>query len=305
MKRVLAICYSQTGQLRACVESLLAPLKKSREVEVDFVELEPETAYPFPWGMRRFLSVFPESVLGEPPPNKPVTIDPGRKPDLIVLGFQVWYLSPSPPVVAFLKSPQAAVLDGVPVVALSASRNMWQRGFVELRRLIAARGGRLVDHLALVDQGPDWSTFYTTPRWLIAGKKEGGPFPPAGVAPEAIAALQAPGQRLLEALAAGPIEKSVFAGTDLKVLEVRRRYLLPEMAAKRLFRVWARAIQTVGRTAPGLRYPMGLAWFGWLVSSLPLAIPLALAGETLRLTGSTWYRERIRELAEPSGGVVR
>ena len=304
MKRVLVVCYSQTGQLRACVESLIAPLKESGKVRVDFAELTPEAAYPFPMGMRGFLATFEPSVLGEPPPIKPLSIDPADKPDLVVLGYQVWYLSPAPPVVAFLKSPQAEVLRGVPVVALCACRNMWQRGFTELRRLVQERGGRLVDHLAVVDQGPDWATFYTTPRWLVAGRKEGGPFPPAGVSPKAIEGLREPGRLLLAALEAGPVASSVFAGR-LEVLEVRRRYLLPEMAAKRVFRVWARAIRAVGGRAPGLRYPLQLAWFGWLVSSLPLAIPIALTGEVLRLTGSGWYREQIEKLAQPSGGVVR
>ncbi|MBI5544816.1 MAG: dialkylresorcinol condensing enzyme [Deltaproteobacteria bacterium] len=302
-KRVLVLCYSQTGQLKACAQSLTGPLRESGEVEVDFVELVPEKPYPFPWGMKAFLSVFPQSVLGEPPPIQPPAVDPAKKYDLAILAYQVWYLSPAPPVVAFLRSPQAeALLQGTPLLALCACRNMWQRGWVELKRLVAEVGGRIVDHVVLIDQGPDWSTFYTTPRWLIAGKKEGGPFPPAGVSPQAIAGLRAPGERLLEALRRGPIEGSVFAGSGVEVLEVRRRYLLPEMAAKRVFRLWAKLIHGAG---PSLKYPLGLAWFFWLLFSLPLAVPIALSGELLRLLNPSWYRERIEELVQPSGGPVR
>jgi hypothetical protein len=302
VKRVLVVCYSQTGQLKRCAQSLAAPLADSGEVQVDFVELVPRTPYPFPWGLRRFLSVFPESVLGEPPTIAPAAVDPAARYDLVILAYTVWYLSPAPPVVAFLASPQAQVLQGAPVVALCACRNMWQRAWVELKRLVSARGGRIVDHVVRVDQGPDWSTFYTTPRWLIAGKKEGGPFPPAGVSEQAIAELRTPGLRLLEALRSGPIERSVFAGSGLEVMEVRRRYLLPEMAAKRVFGLWARLMRAAG---PSLAYPVGLAWFAWLACSLPLAIPLALTGEILRIAGVRWYRERIEELAQPSGGPVR
>lgn len=304
MKRVLVVYYSQTGQLKRCVESFTAPLREAGgEVEVDLVELAPETPYPFPWGMRGFLSVFPQSVLGEPPPIKPPAIDPARKYDLVVLGLTVWYLSPAPPVVAFLKSPQAEALRDTPVLVLSATRNMWQRGFTELKRLIAARGGKLVDHVARIDQGPDWASFYTTPRWLIAGRKEGAPFPPAGVSDQDIAGLREPGRRLLEALKAGPVTGSIYGGRGgAEALEVRRRYLLPEMAAKRVFRVWARVIKAA--PAP-LKYPLGLTWFCWLVSSLPLMVPIAATGEVLNLIGPKWYRQRLQDLADPSGGVIR
>lgn len=301
MTRALVVSFSQTGQLKRCAENFSAPLREAG-IEVDVVELVPKAPYPFPWGMRRFLSVFPESVLGEPPPIEPPPIDPAKRYDLVILGYQVWYLSPAPPMVAFLKSPQAEALRGVPVVALCVCRNMWQRGYTELRKLVAGRGGKLVDHLAVVDQGPDWATFYTVPKWLIQGQKDVGWLPPAGASEQAIAGLREPGKVLAAALAKGPVEGSVFKGGDLEVLEVRRRYLLPEMAAKRLFRVWARVIKAAPQ---GLKYPLGLLWFCWLVSSLPLMIPIALTGEVLNLLGPRWYRERIEELAQPSGGSVR
>jgi len=304
VKRVLAVWYSQTGQLERCMESLLAPLREAAgEVEVDAVALRPQTPYPFPWGMRGFLSVLPQAVLGEPPPIEPPAIDPAKKYDLVILGFTVWYLSPAPPVVAFLGSPQAEVLRDAPVVVLSATRNMWQRGWCELKGLVAARGGRIVDHVGRVDQGPDWASFYTTPRWLIAGRKEGGPFPPAGVSEEDVAGLRGPGQKVLAALRAGPVRGSVFGGRGgLEAVEVRRRYLLAELCAKALFRPWARLVKAAPQP---LKYPLGLAWFCWLVGSLWLAVPIALAGEILDLAGSRWYRERIEELAEPSGGAIR
>ncbi|MGC4121692.1 MAG: hypothetical protein QM765_45370 [Myxococcales bacterium] len=304
MKRVLAVWYSQTGQMKRCMESFLAPLREAHgEVEVDLVELQPETPYPFPWGMRAFLSVFSQSVLAEPAPIRPPAIDPSKKYDLVVLGLTVWYLSPAPPVVAFLRSPQAEALKDTPVVVLSATRNMWQRGWNVLKGLVAARGGKIIDHVGRIDQGPDWASFYTTPRWLIAGHKENPPFPTAGVSDKDIAELRAPGQKVLAALRAGPVQGSVFGGQGgLEAIEVRRRYLLPELGAKALFRLWAKLIKAAPEP---LKYPLGLVWFCWLVSSLPLAIPIALTGEILNLTGSKWYRERLQELVEPSGGAIR
>ncbi|MBI5440200.1 MAG: dialkylresorcinol condensing enzyme [Deltaproteobacteria bacterium] len=305
MKRVLVVCYSQTGQLRRCAESLVAPLRDDPDVAVTFVEPEPESPYPFPWGLRAFLGVFPESVLGEPPRLKPLALESAGTYDLVVLCYQPWFLSPSLPVVGFLASPAADVLRGAPVVVLCTCRNMWQRAWLELRRQVEARGGRVIDHLVLEDQGPDWTTFYATPRWLLTGKKEGGPFPPAGVSERDIAALRRPGERILGALLSGQLAGSIFARTGEKTVIVKGRYLIPEMAAKALFRLWARGIRSAGARFPGLRYPLGMLWFAWLVASLPLMPLFIIAGVALRVLRPAWHRARIAELAEPSGGWVQ
>jgi hypothetical protein len=305
MRSVLVVCYSQTGQLRSCAESLIAPLRESRAVELDFVEVEPVVPYPFPWGFRAFLGVFPESVLGEPPPMRALPNVVGRHYDLVILCYQVWYLSPALPIVGFLKSPEGEALAGTPVIALCACRNMWQRGWLELKRLVEARAGRVIDHLVLTDQGPDWTTFYTTPRWLLTGKKEGGPFPPAGVSEGDIAGLRVPGEKILDAVVAGRLKESIFAGSGLRVLRVPTRYLIPEMAAKSLFRLWARSIRSLCRVLPGLRYPLGLAWFGWLVCMLPLMPLFILLGAALKVVRPGWYRARVSELSLPSGGIVQ
>jgi hypothetical protein len=182
---------------------------------------------------------------------------------------------------------------------------MWQRAWVELRRLVEARGGRVIDHLVLVDQGPDWTTFYTTPRWLLTGKRQGGPFPPAGVSEKDIAALSGPGLRIRDALLADRLGSSILAGSGEHALVVKRRYLVPEMAAKGLFRLWARGIRAATVRLPGLLFPLGLLWIGWLASVIPL-MPLFIAlGAVLRALRPRWYRARIAELAEPSGGLVQ
>lgn len=303
MKRVLVVCYSQTGQLRRCVNNLVAPLQEEGEVQIDFVEPAPEKDYPFPWGLKAFLGVFPESVLQEPPPMRPLRIEPGAHYDLVLLAYQVWYLSPALPIVGFLKSEAAQVLRDTPVVALSATRNMWQRGWMELRKLVEARGGRIIDHVALVDQGPAWATFYTTPRWLLTGRKEGGPFPPAGVSEAAIEDLRRVGERLRDAVREGRLDRSIFKRSGLDVLRVDERFLMPEIAAKSLFRVWARGIHAACRAVPSLRYPLGLAWFGWLISVLPLMPLFVLVGKGSRSLFPAWYQARLDELAGPSGGA--
>ena len=119
MKRILALYYSQTGQLRSALDSFLSGLDP-REFQVEFATIRPKVAYPFPWSFFRFLDVFPESVLGIAPEIEPPDFDPEAKYDLIVLGYTVWYLAPSLPVQGFLRSPHAQVLAGKPVITLVA-----------------------------------------------------------------------------------------------------------------------------------------------------------------------------------------
>jgi len=78
MKRVLAVGYTQTGQLRRALDSLLGGLDPD-QVEVHVEDLRPRPEYPFPWPFYRFLDAFPESVLGVPPELEKPGFDPGRE----------------------------------------------------------------------------------------------------------------------------------------------------------------------------------------------------------------------------------
>jgi hypothetical protein len=302
-KRVLVVCHSLSGQLRECAEALIAPMREGGDVEVRLADPTPERPYRFPMTMRSFLDLFPDSVLQQAPAMQPLPIEPGERFDLVILCYQVWYLSPALPVLGFLESQQAKVLRDTPVVVLGATRNMWQRGWLELKKLIEKRGGRIIDHLMLVDRGPGWSTFYTTPRWLLTGKKSGRLFT-SGVSPEAIASLSEPGRILAEAVRAGRLDGSVFAREEKPVLEVCRKNLIPEIAGKGAFRIWARTIKAVSRRAPGLRYPLELTWFGWLLTMLPLIPGCRLVGALSRVFFPAWYQKQMETLALPSHGRV-
>src|SRR5262245_6344207 len=103
MKRVLVVHFSQTGQLARIVRSLVSPLAgASGEIEVVEEIVRPRTAYPFPWPLLRFFDTMPESVQLDPPELEPVAAQGNF--DLVVLAYQVWFLSPSGPMTAFLKS---------------------------------------------------------------------------------------------------------------------------------------------------------------------------------------------------------
>jgi len=166
MKRVLVVHFSQTGQLARIVRRVVAPLiGASGEVEVVEEILRPRTPYPFPWPLLRFFDAMPEAVLLDPAAIEPVRANGNF--DLVVLAYQVWFLSPSGPVTAFLKSDEGKrLLRGRPVVTVIGCRNMWLNAQETVKRLIHEAGGELRDNVVFTDNAPTMATLITTPRWL-------------------------------------------------------------------------------------------------------------------------------------------
>src|SRR5262245_38849779 len=182
MKRVLVVHFSQTGQLARIVSRLVAPLAgASGEIEVVAEVLHPRAPYPFPWPLLRFFDAMPEAVLLDPPALEPLRANGNF--DLVVLAYQVWFLSPSGPVTAFLKSEEGKrLLRDRPVVTVIGCRNMWLNAQETVKRLIHEAGGELRDNVVFTDRAPTLATLITTPLWLLTGKREGFfGLPPAGI----------------------------------------------------------------------------------------------------------------------------
>src|SRR5262245_9928957 len=94
-KRVLVIHFSQTGQVRDIVDEVLRPLQAAPGIEVTVVPLRPVRPYAFPWSFWRFFDTFPECIYGDPDPIEPLGLAPDQDFDLVILAYQVWFLSPS------------------------------------------------------------------------------------------------------------------------------------------------------------------------------------------------------------------
>ena len=111
MKNVLVIYYSQSGQLESIARNIAKPLLNAEEINVVFHEIQLEKPFPFPWNKEAFFDAFPESFLQIPTELKPIPAEiVNQKFDLILLHYQVWYLSPSIPINSFLKSSEAKML---------------------------------------------------------------------------------------------------------------------------------------------------------------------------------------------------
>ena len=185
MKNVLVIHYSQSGQLTEIVKSLSQPLCDNDEINVSFYDIEPETAYPFPWTKDTFFDVFPESFKQIPTAIKPVPESIlARKYDLVILAYQVWYLSPSIPANSFLHSAAAkTLLNDTPVVTVIGCRNMWALAQEKVKVLLLANNAKLTGNIAFVDRAGNLVSVVTIVDWMFTGikRKYLGIFPLPGV----------------------------------------------------------------------------------------------------------------------------
>jgi hypothetical protein len=278
-KRILAVSYSQSGQANRLLESVIEPLRGIPGYEVVHECIEPEVPYPFPWPFLRFLDVFPESVYLDPPPLRRMAVDPTEHFDLIILAYQVWFLSPSLPITAFLKSAAGRrLLAGKPVITLIGCRNMWLMAQEKVKGLLSAVGARLLDNVVLVDAAPPLVTFVTTPRWLLTGNRgrPGGLLPPAGIADQDIAAARRFGVAIAAALhddrevGEGPL----LAG--LGACRVDERMIASEHIGHRSFRLWGRLLRAVGPAGSARRKPVLLLYALFLVAMILTVVPITL-----------------------------
>ncbi|WP_378175408.1 flavodoxin [Aquimarina sp. SS2-1] len=185
MKNILVLYYSQSGQLGEILANLIRPLERDENCSLTVQQICPENPYPFPWNKKDFLQVFPESYLQVAKPNIPISEEvKAKKYDLVILGYTVWYLSPSIPINSFLKSDDAkALIANTPVITVNASRNMWILTQEKVKRLLVDCKAELVGNIAFVDRHWNHISVITIVHWMMGGKKTKylGVFPKPGV----------------------------------------------------------------------------------------------------------------------------
>ena len=164
-KRILLLYYSQSGDVAQIMETFVAPIKNLPNVELTLERVEPTEPYPFPWRtLTGLLSIFPECHRGGGAGIRPLSIRPDSPFDLVILGYQVWFLAPSLPIQDFFRSEFARVLQGAKVITLCVSRNMWQSGSETMKQLLRDAGASHLDNIVVNHQGPPFATFVSIPR---------------------------------------------------------------------------------------------------------------------------------------------
>lgn len=304
MKRILVVHYSQTGQLSQAVMAMMQPLEQAGHL-ITSLHLQPQTPFPFPWPPLKFLDVFPESAGMRPGPLCPLDLPASAEFDLVILAYQVWYLSPSQPMTAFLQSPDAArLLHGKPVVTLVACRNMWLMAQEKVKGLVAAAGGVLRDHIALTDP-PEHaiSTFITTPRWLLTGRRNAfWSLPAAGIPAEELQGTARFGHALVHALANDEERQAAPMLAGLRAAPVDTRIILSERAGHRAFKAWSRLLMLTGEPRSLVRQPLLLLFCVYLVLMIFTVVPIS---RLLQVLLSPLIQPRLRRLQQyyeaPSG----
>src|SRR5207253_10859154 len=123
-KKVLVIYFTQSGQLEDILRNFTSPILEAGHT-VEYVRVHPEKAYPFPWSGESFFSVMPDCVQAVPAALAPFSLKESTY-DLIILGYQAWFLSPSIPSNSILTHPTVKkVLKNTPVICITGARNMW------------------------------------------------------------------------------------------------------------------------------------------------------------------------------------
>lgn len=277
MRQVLVVHYSQTGQLDRLMQSVCAPLLQRADIHVDFLALQPAQPYPFPWPFLGFFRIFPETVLMRPQPLLPLAVDPAQRYDLVILAYQVWFLSPSQPMTSFLASPEAAqLLKGAPVVTLIGCRNMWLMAQEKLKQRLHELGARLVDNIALTDACGTAASFLATPLWLFTGRQK--PYawvPRAGIDEAEIVAAKRFGEAMAQRLTADalPIDQPMLRG--LGAVRIDEKLIASEKVGNRSFQLWSRLLAALGPQQSRRRGAGLVLYIAFLLCLIVTVVPLS------------------------------
>ncbi len=304
MRQVLIVHFSQTGQLDRLAQSICAPLQQQADIQLDFLPLQPAQPYPFPWPFLDFFRIFPETVLMRPQPLLPLAVDASKRYDLVILAYQVWFLSPSQPMTAFLASPEAAqLLNGTPVVTLIGCRNMWLIAQEKVKNRLTELGARLVDNIALTDACGTAASFLATPLWLFTGRQK--PYswvPRAGIDEAQIAAASRFGVAMAQRLTADnlPVEQPMLTG--LGAVRIDEKLIASEKVGNRSFQLWSRLLAALGPQQSRRRAAGLVVYIVFLLCLIVTVVPLSAV---LKKLLAPLFKERTQRekayFAGPSG----
>ncbi|UMQ41034.1 dialkylresorcinol condensing enzyme DarA [Chryseobacterium sp. Y16C] len=279
-KNILVLYYTQTGQLEDIVKNIARPFEdKKDEYHVTYYNIKMKKDFPFPWPNDVFFNTFPESYLQIPseilpPPDEVLN----TKYDLVIFGYQVWYLTPSIPIISFLKSGYAEkILKDTPVVTVSGTRNMWMLSQEKLKVYLKDLQAKLIGNIALVDRHDNYTSVLTVIRWMIGGQKEkSGLLPAAGVSDEEING----------AVKYGKIIETHFKNNDFEglqpdlvkngAIEIRAFLVRVEKVGNKIFTIWSNLIIKKKEKRPLLIkfFKVYLMAAIWIISPIVLVLHL-------------------------------
>jgi hypothetical protein len=278
-KKVLAIYYTQSGQLEEIIDSFISPLIEEN-ISVEKVRIHLANDFPFPWTSDSFFSVMPDCVLGVSAELAPFQLKE-KNYDLIIFGYQAWFLSPGIPSNSLLQNEAFKnVLKNTPVVTITGARNMWLNAFARLRNLLSEAGAKLVGNIALTDKQPNLVSIFTVFHWMLHGKKDRYLkfFPRPGVSDKDIINAKNFGTILLPYLHNNQWGKLQDELISAKAVEINEDLMFIEPKAGKMFKLWANFISKRQNKKAWLR-----VFKYYLLIALFVAAPLVFIIDTLFL----------------------
>ncbi|ASE62980.1 dialkylrecorsinol condensing enzyme DarA [Chryseobacterium indologenes] len=279
-KNILVIYYSQTGQLEDIVRNIAKPFEaKKEEYDVTYYNIKLRKDFPFPWPGDVFFNTFPESYLQIPqeifPPSEEIL---NKKYDLILFGYQVWYLTPSIPIISFLKSGYAGrILKDTPVVTISGTRNMWMLSQEKLKVYLRDLKAQLAGNIALVDRHDNYTSVLTILRWLTTGQKEkSGMLPAAGISDEEISGSVKYGEIIERHIKNNELNSLQPELVKNGAIEIRAFLVRVEKVGNKIFTVWSNLIIKKKEKRPLLIkfFKVYLMAAIWIISPVVLVLHL-------------------------------
>lgn len=301
MKKILVISYSQTGQLRDILENFLAPLEEHPSISVFRHIIESEVTYPYPWPKERFFDVFPESALGITDKLKPIDHTLFEHDyDLIILGYQVWFLSPSIPFNSFLMSDEGQrLLRGKSVMTVIGCRNMWFSAQEKVKRLLLQSEAQLVGNVVLVDRHVNHVSLITIVRWLIGGKTDRylGVFPRPGVSDKDIRGASKFAQPVISHLFSENFDGLQSDLVKLKAVMIRPLLVFVDKRGSFIFSKFSSKIRAKGLPGDPARKPLLKFFNYYLLFALWVIAPIvSLLFLILHLPFLAWINREKRYL---------
>jgi hypothetical protein len=298
-KKVLAVYFTQTGQMESIINHFTGPLEASPDITVEKMRIYPVQSFPFPWTSAVFFDAMPESVNSTPVELQPLTFAASHY-DLIILGYQPWFLSPSIPISSLLQHPSFKnILSHTPVVTISGCRNMWINAQEKIKKRLKEANAELVGNIALVDRHNNYASLVTILYWMLTGRKDRkwGIFPKPGVSDEDIAGSALFGETVRDHLHTKEWKNLQENLLHQGAVNIKYNLMFIERKAGRIFLIWSKIINGSKK-----RSLLLVVFKYYLLIALCIAAPLILLVDALFF--KPFLSRRIKQQKEYYAGVT-
>ena len=277
MKHILAINYTQSGQLDDIIKRFTEPVEAFADIIIEHVNVYPKTPFPFPWTGDAFWGAMPGCVLEDGMELAPFELKRDEY-DLVIFGYQVWFLSVSLPSMAILQNDGfKKVIKNTPVVTIIGARNMWMSAHESVKKHLAKAGGNLIANVPLIDRNSNLISVITIFYWMLTGKKKRmwGIFPFPGVHKNDIEQVNQPGKLVFAAMENNNYLNLQEDIHSLGHINIATSVMFMELRARKLFDIWAKLIRKKGSSEKKRKFWIGLFKY-YLLIALFVASPIVL-----------------------------